>query len=123
MREELRAAVIGTKGRSKIVDVGGKQYRVYEPSVGARQAFLMLLNLNGPDDKITGNVAKAQIKLVILCTYDPDTNERIFEAEDEELLMNSPADGPIKILSEAALSFSVEASDVGKNSGATASAS
>ena len=86
IRDKIRAATVGAEktALSKIVEVGGQKIEVRQPTIKGRED-LRLRSLVKDGDGTLDFVAY-QIWCVILFSYVPDTNERVFEKTDYESL-------------------------------------
>lgn len=88
-RDALREVTIGSNKNFKkeIVEVNGKELEVRQPSVADRDKLIERCKPAGSDDI---SWTDFMIWNVILNTYVPGTNERVFEDGDYESLRNQP---------------------------------
>lgn len=85
IRDQIRAATLGAKPqfKSKEVEYNGVTVEVRQPNLRDRKKLLEASrNSKGDFDVILFT-----INSVVLCTYVPGTNEKVFSPEDVEAFM------------------------------------
>lgn len=106
---------------TEIVDIPQWDVTVEVRSMDGRSRT-RLLSAAAENDGVL-NLEQFYPEVVILCSFDPETGERIFEPGDADLLL-SKASAPLEILAQAALRVSGMAGDsldqAGKGSPSTA---
>lgn len=81
-RDDIRKAVLDSKPKSQIVNVFGQDIEIRQQRVQA------LFSSFGGDD--TKNKARAFAELIIESCYVPGTDEKVFSAEDVDVLTQLP---------------------------------
>ena len=72
--------------------------------------------------RVYGNARSAQVALAIGCSFDPDKKDengnpvRVFNWDDEELIMNMPSGHSVEVIADMAQDFMKEARETAKNS-------
>jgi hypothetical protein len=118
---DLRDFFLAKKLRSTKLDVDGRTIEIREPSLAVRDEFLKRMEYSGQVDAEGnpvrgGSIGRAQVYLVIMCAYDPDTGKKIFKAADESSLVTQVApQGFIKRIVDAAMEFMNNAPEKAKN--------
>lgn len=98
-RNDLRSSILSKKHsvNKKIVEWEGNSFEVRQPSVKARNdLYRKCLDEDGNMD-----MTKFLVWGAILHTFVPDTDEKVFEDTDYEVLSEMPAGGFLDTLSEA----------------------
>lgn len=98
-RNDLRSSILSKKQQlnKKIVEWEGSKFEVRQPSVKARNdLYRKCLDEDGNMDMTAFLVWGA-----ILHTYVPDSEEKVFEDTDYDVLAEMPAGGFLDALSEA----------------------
>lgn len=118
LRDSIRSKVFsGCKNftREKVL-VNGMELEVKKPSVREAHDIKRLLD--------TKKMEEAVAHSIIMLTYVPGTEERVFEAGDLEMFTTSAFDAPWKPLEEAiAKVMQVDREALGNDSGPTVNAS
>lgn len=95
MRDKIRQKTIGAKKqfKSKIVEIDDHlKIEVRQPSIAKRGKIMKKSKAQTGDvEKI--DLAELQVWGTILCCYEPDTNNRIFDESDYNSLKNMPGGG------------------------------
>lgn len=116
-REALRNLGLKTRApKTETVKFDGAEYEVRAPSVRLRAQILIKAGVaeaaqnakKAAADKQPEkpqDLAKLQITAVIMCTFVPGTDERVFEDADFDQLANDPAGGLSDALAEPAIKF------------------
>ncbi len=95
LRNKLRTATIGAvkKPRSRVIEINGEKLEVRQPTIKQRDALrdkcVDKIPLDNGDFEMKLNSIAYQIWGVILFTYIPGTNEKVFEAADFDIMANS----------------------------------
>ena len=95
LRNKLRAVTIGAvkKPRSKVLEINGEKLEVRQPTIKQRDDLrskcIDRIPLDNGDFEMKLDSIAYQIWGVILFTYIPGTNERVFENADFDLMANS----------------------------------
>jgi hypothetical protein len=113
----LRDLVMTTRGRYKDIEHQGGIFRVYEPDLKTRDKYMSHVDITNYKDgstKVAGDVSRAQIELLVGCVYDAATDKPVFSDADVPALLDRPAGGILKQLTDVAEDFMNEASTVGK---------
>ena len=119
LRSALRAKALKPAAPRSCIVVFGEdkdEYEVRAPSVRARNTILGAagaLTVDNKDAKASNKVdaARLQVAAIIACTFEPGTNERIFDVTDTEMLLDDPAGGIVDALAKPALDFLNAAGD------------
>lgn len=100
-RDAIRSATVGAKSdfKSEIVEWGDVKVEVRQMSIQERFE-LYKATMDDDDDKV--DTLKWLIMLVVINTYVPGTNERVYEDTDFDLLVKQPTDGFIDKLADVA---------------------
>lgn len=93
---------------SEIVDVPQWGVKIEVRSMDGRSRARMLSQASLDNGSV--NLESVYPDMVILCSFDPDTGERIFEPGDADALMSKAA-GPIEQVAMAAMRVSGMAAD------------
>jgi len=101
--DKLRAATIGAKKnfKSETIEFNGVKFEIRQPSVSARSELTK--QCTGSDGQI--NMFKFLVWLVIELTYEPNTDNKVFTAEDYDTLVGQPTGGFVDAFSEVAASL------------------
>lgn len=104
VRKELRNTTVGKEPEFKkeIEKWNGKEFEIRQPSVSQKSKIMSKCRISIPeeeqDSENVGGVTTAdfdygemQIWSVIYCTYVPDTDQRVFEENDKEMLAKQPS--------------------------------
>jgi hypothetical protein len=123
-RDRLRAASLGRKVKrpEKVVEVDGVKYLVISPSIAEASQIRSAGGLSrqkvGADSKaeLDVDMARYLVRSIILCTYGPESRQRIFGLADEaEMLTWPPSDPLIKDLGGIAVRMVQDAEEAAKN--------
>lgn len=119
----LRDRIISTDDIvSEMVEIPAWDVTVEVRSMSARARVRMMSRAAENDGEL--NMETLFPEIVVLCSYDPDTGERIFNDDDVSMLLDKSA-GPIELLATAAMRVSGMTSDsldtAGKDSPSTES--
>ena len=103
--DSLRAATLGktSKFESVIVDIEGHQFEVRQPTIRDRMRLNALSSEKGPNGVPVVEPFKFLVWAVILNTYNPGTDTKVFQEEDFEAMMSMPSGGPLDKLGTAAV--------------------
>jgi hypothetical protein len=86
MEQDIRSSLLASdEGESVIVEHRGVQVEVRAPTLAQQRDFTR--RAKDPKTKETDGV-KMLVLAVIGCTYHPGSDKRVFEAADEEALLN-----------------------------------
>lgn len=122
-RDKLRSATVGGKKtlKKEIVTVNGEKFEVRQITVGDRKKLVeRATSIVDGNPRI--NFVEWNLWQVILATFVPGTEERVFEDADYDELISHPAGGFIDELSTALDRLnSVNQEEVAKNSAQTQS--
>ena len=101
--DKLRAATIGAKKnfKSETVEFNGLMFEIRQPSIRARAELTK--QCTGSDGQI--NMFDFLVWLVIELTYEPNTDKKVFAAEDYDTLVESETGGFVDAFSEVAASL------------------
>jgi len=106
LRDKLRAKTLGSgiKRKREIVKIDGEQFEVRQPSVAQRSSIMSAAKprVDETDGTTTVDIGMMQVQSVICCTFVPGTNEYVFDAEDVEQMLESPAGSYVDKLSKVA---------------------
>ena len=116
LRDKIRSNTIGKESKfaSKKLEIGEDVVEIRQPSVKTR-SILMRKSRETRSSKVeVGEVSaedilqsidygKMQVLSAIYCTFVPGTDERIFEKEDYDALINQPAGGFVDDISTIAM--------------------
>jgi hypothetical protein len=100
LRDKIRTATLGAKKRysSEIVDFNDVQIEVRQLSIADRNDYMTkALDATGKN----ADILKLQINSVIVSSYVPGTDEKVFEDTDYEVISKSIAGGYADVLWEA----------------------
>jgi hypothetical protein len=90
-RDDIRSAVFsGDNRKSEVISIYGKEVELKQPSL--REAL---------EYQDTADRAGAMAKMLIRYCFVPETNERVFEDADTEMLLNLPFGKEITELNKA----------------------
>ncbi len=106
LKNKIRAKTIGAQKvfKSKIVKFEDIEIEIREPSVKAwGQILKSAMGTEGVDSTNKMEYDKYLILSVIHCSYVPETDEKVFEDTDYEVLENLPKSGFIGEFSEIAM--------------------
>lgn len=118
LRDQMRAATLGSKNvfKSEILTHKGLKFEIRQPSIRGRQELRKRLI----DQEGTFDVFDALVWMVILYTFVPGTNERVFDEEDYDTIVAHPTGGYMETFSLTAAEFmNMDPEDIAKNSDAT----
>lgn len=139
IRKQIRSKTVGAKSefKSKKEEVNGVEIEVRQPSVAARGKIMQRSRDNEKTQQIARgksskdknakdvdtqdilsslDYGKMQVWAVIMCSYVPDTDERVFDESDFDSLYNRPSGGFIDRLSTIAMNLmNVEPEEDAKN--------
>lgn len=130
-RDRLRSAVLGSRIEleEKTVEVDGLSFLLIEPNVKDRAAITAAAGITRQrfmktgETEATVDTARYAVMAIILCTYVPETRERVFQLQDEgDLLKRSSRDKFLSALGEAATDFLKATEEKAKNSEGTTTA-
>ncbi len=132
LRNKLRSATLGNVRafRSTVVKVSlpnehgveELEIEVREPSVATRARIMKEAGVQS-GDMARLDIARLQVEAVMVCSFVPGTNDRVFDDIDRDALMQLPPGGWIDALSAPAMRFlNLDEDDIKKNSATTASA-
>lgn len=111
-RDEIRSATLGQKKsfQSKTVESNGVKAEVRQPTVKRRKEIL-----NAVTDE-SGNVDGGDLVVwaAIHCTFEPDSDEKVFSEEDFDAFMEQPTGSFVDDFGQAALEL-MNVSGEGKN--------
>lgn len=107
---------------SEIIEVPAWGVTVEVRSMDGRSRTRLLKTASDADGNIDMEVVYPE--MILLCCFDPETGERIFEESDRDAVLSKAA-GPVELLALAAMRVSGMSSDsvdeAGKDSSTTAS--
>ncbi len=118
LRDQLRAVTVGSKNvfKSKVLEHRGLKFEIRQPSIAGRKELRKKLI----DEEGSFDVFDALVWMVILYTFVPGTNERVFDEEDYDTLVAQPTGGYMETFSLTASDFmSIDPETIAKNSEAT----
>lgn len=118
-KERLRIATLGqpTNFKKEIVEINGEKFEVRQPSIAARAELRIKCMDTDNFGKPQFNSFKFMLWSVIANTFVPDTNDKVFEDTDYDVLISQPSGGFVDTLTEAAMRMSnVEVSSAKKSS-------
>lgn len=134
IKEQIRSKTIGAKAnfRKEIVEVNDIKVEVRQPSVSERGKIMKRSRDSekvetaakgkkakdvGAEDVLSSlDYGKMQAWATIYCSYVPETDEKVYEEQDFEALLNRPAGGFVDKLSTAAMNLmNVQAEEDAKN--------
>jgi len=96
IRDQIRSSTLGAKPqfKTKLVDLDGTEVEIRQPNLKDRQKLLKMAK-----DK-EGNFEMISFLLwaVILCTYVPNTNEKVFSEEDYDSMLEMNTGGFVEKL-------------------------
>mgnify|MGYP003657580753 CR=1 FL=1 len=101
--DKLRAATIGAKKnfKSETIEYNGVKFEIRQPSIRARAELTkQCTGSNGAIDMF-----KFLVWLVIELTYVPNTDKKVFTAEDYDTLVEQATGGFVDAFSEVAASL------------------
>jgi hypothetical protein len=101
-RDAIRSKTVGSAKifKKEIVTVDGEQIEVRQLSVGDRKKVLARSSKNGEVDPLD-----FQIWAIISTCYVPETEEKLFEDTDYNVLSEQPTGGFVDELSKVAVSM------------------
>jgi hypothetical protein len=108
LRDKLRAKTVGSKKtfRSKIVEFDGVDFEIREPTVADAHEILRKGYPDGKIEKgVLPNTGELHVWALILCTYVPGTEEKVYEVGDLESLKAAPASSFVTTLGSAAYAY------------------
>ena len=105
---------------SEIIDIPAWEVQVEVRSMDGRSRTRLLKMASDAEGNIDMEVVYPE--MILLCTFDPETGERIFEESDRDAVLSKSA-GPVELLALAAMRVSGMSSDAmdeaGKDSSST----
>lgn len=108
LRDNLFSKAINLDKR--IIEINGDKFEIRQPTIAQRNE---ITNRCRQGDNFDG--LAYQIWGVIMFTYDPETNARVFEDTDYEQLANMPTGSFVDVIGEAIVELSnVDISDAKK---------
>lgn len=107
---------------TEIIDIPAWGVEVEVRSMDGRSRTRLLKMASGEDGSIDMEIVYPE--MILLCAFDPETGERIFDEGDRDALLSKAA-GPIELLALAAMRVSGMSADsvdeAGKDSSTTTS--
>lgn len=103
LRKQLRAITVGSKNifKKEIEKFGGNEFEIRQPTVALKSKIMQKCRVSvdeDTDDKEVKtistesfNLGAMQVWSVIYCTYEPGTDNLVFEETDEPALSQKPA--------------------------------
>lgn len=124
-KEELRSAVFDKPLDTETVEWDKRKWEVRQPTLEIRDKWLALMDteqVGTTEDgqamaKIKGSLSEASVWLTITCTFQPGTDERVFNGKDTPRLMATGGEF-VKKMAAAAIRMMKDAEVAAKNSDA-----
>lgn len=100
-RDSLRSAVLGTKPvfAKEVVKIGDQEFEIRQPTVKARNDTIK----RAMPEPGKLDMMEYTLWAVINNTYEPGTNELVFEPSDYDVLVGLPSGGVLDQLGEVAI--------------------
>ncbi len=86
----------------RLIEINGEKYEIRQPTIAQRNEITIRCQQG---DHIIDGLAY-QLWGVIMFTYNPDTNERVFEDTDYEQLANMPTGSFVDVIAQSILEVS-----------------
>lgn len=98
---DLRAITVGAKKEfaSDTVEYGGAEFEVRQPSLKQRNDLLSRCR----DARGDVDPTSLMVNIVIMCTYDPESGEKVFDDTDYEAMVESPPGTYVDVIGAKAL--------------------
>ena len=98
--------------KSSLVEVPGiGAFKCLQPTVENRGKILASGGIKAGQKDQEIDMGRMNVTAVLLCVRDPETNAPVFNAADEEALLNLPAGGLVDVLGSAVLSLMSEGNE------------
>jgi hypothetical protein len=120
LRDILRNAVLGAKPNFKtsVVEVDGQKYEIRQPTNKQRSVIMKSSRVENSKGEKEADDLMLTLNAIIALTYVPDTEEKVFEPTDYDMLSSLPAGGITDKLGNKAIQMllNVGEDEVGKES-------
>jgi hypothetical protein len=95
LRDVLRSAVLGAKPNFKTatVTVDGQDYEVRQPTNKQRSVIMRSSRVENSKGEKEADDLMLTLNAIIALTYVPNTEEKVFETTDYDILASMPAGG------------------------------
>ena len=85
----------------RLIEINGEKYEIRQPTIAQRNEITSRCRQGDNFDGLA-----YQVWGVIMFTYNPDTNERVFEDTDYEQLANMPTGSFVDVIGESIIELS-----------------